>query len=173
MNICAVVKSVGRPQMRGSLVKRHSRTGWACLAVLVRWWADCEFSGMTLSLQAMRWSSKSMSSSWVSRHTLSLSMGLCAPQGNCANWYWMSLGPRGDRLCRDRIREVMFEPSFAKKRDTIGGYQFGVFSLAPAIPQKQQIKRTIFQTRQNRKSVRLILHTAPIASHGIGLRLLY
>ena len=98
---------------------------------------------------------------------------LWAPQGNCANWHWMSLGPRGDRLCRDRIREVMFEPSFVKKGKESEGNKFGVLSLAPAIPQKQQINGPIFHTSQNRKSVRLKLHTAPIAWHGIGLRLFH
>ena len=52
--------------------------GCACLASLVRWWADCQFSGMTLSLQAMCGSPKSMSSVSISRQTLSLSRGLSA-----------------------------------------------------------------------------------------------
>ena len=39
INICAVVRSVVLPQPRRSFVRRHSRTGCACLAALVLWWA--------------------------------------------------------------------------------------------------------------------------------------
>ena len=90
-------------------------------------------------------SPKSMSSGWISRQTRSLSIGLWVPQGNWTSWYWMSLGPRGERLCRDRIREVMFDPNFINKKEESKtktmNIMIGVLSLAPATTLKKSAEK--------------------------------
>ena len=79
---------------------------------------------------------------------------------------------RGDRLCRDRMREVMFDPSFTKKRiNQLVSNMIGVLSLAPAMQQGNQ--QICFPWRSKLVWCETELHTTPIVRCGVGARLIH